>query len=161
MRPVSETNQPSTNSGGSHRSVRAEAAACVARSYLASFEQRNVAEIAAHVSSDFVNEHTSALGSSCVGRAAYIERLPNFLGDMIGLQYAVEELVVEGQNVAVFYTMTAKWQGTTPVSIRGVQRLVVTDGLITHRTDYWDSTTFLVQADKSAREALASFGVTS
>jgi len=160
MRPVSETNLPSTNPGGSQRSAQAEAVAWVARSYLASFEHRNVAEIAAHVSSDFVNEHTSALGSSCVGRAAYIERLPNFLGDMIGLRYAVEELVVEGQNVAVFYTMTAKWQGTTPVSIRGVQRLVVAKGLISHRTDYWDSATFLVQADESARDALVRFGVT-
>ncbi|NOX31303.1 MAG: ester cyclase [Actinobacteria bacterium] len=157
---MNETNPPSANPDAGQRAAHAEAVACIARSYLASFEQRDVAKIAAHVSSDFVNEHTSALGSGCVGKAAYIERLPDFLGDMIELRYAVEKLVVEGRNAAVFYTMTAKWQGRAAVSIRGVQHLVVNDGLIVHRTDYWDSSTFLAQADESARETLARFGVT-
>jgi predicted ester cyclase len=117
----------------------------VVRSYLTSFATADPATIAAHVSDGFVNEHTSTLGSSSVGRSAYLERLPNFLADMVDLNYAIEDLVHDGDRVAAFYTMTAKWQGETAISIRGVQRLVVADGLITHRTDYWDSGTFVEQ----------------
>ena len=64
--------------------------------------------VAAHVSPDFCNEHTSALGASC----------------------SVLQL-------------TAWWQGDQPISVRGVHHLVVADGLITQRTDYWDSAVFL------------------
>ena len=81
--------------------------------------------IAAHVSPDFVNEHTSALGASC----------------------SVLQL-------------TARWQGEHPISVRGVQRLVVDDGLITHRTDCWDSAVFLTQTSEEARTALTPFGIT-
>ncbi len=120
----------------------------VARSYLESFAGADPDGIAAHVSPDFVNEHTSTLGSSCVGRSTYRERLPSFLGDMIDLAYRIEDLVVDGDRVAAFYTMSARWQGTTPISVRGVQRLAIADGLITHRTDYWDSAAFLAQIEQ-------------
>lgn len=117
----------------------------VVRSYLASFLSREPAVIAGHVSDDFINEHTSALATGCVGKAAYLERLPAFLGDMAELEYRIEQLIVEGDEVAAFYTMTARWQGESPIEIRGVQRLRVAGGQINHRTDYWDSGTFLAQ----------------
>ena len=129
--------------------------ASVVTSYLLAFATGDPSAIAGHVSDDFVNEHTAALGSGCVGRDAYLDRLPSFLGDMAELRYDTEELMVDGDHAAAFYTMTARWQGETPISIRGVQRLVVRDGLITHRTDYWDSASFLLQADPDAAAALA------
>ncbi len=139
----------------------------VVASYLASFAGGDPDAIAAHVSEDFVNEHTAALGSGCVGRAAYRERLPAFLADMVGLDYAVEDLVVDTDaaapddagRVAAFYRMTARWQGDAPFTVRGVQRLEVADGLITRRTDYWDSAVFLAQVSPDAAAALAPFGV--
>lgn len=134
-------------------------AADVARSYLASFSTANPDEIAAHVSDDFVNEHTAALGSGCVGKDAYRSRLPSFLEDMTDLQYDVEQLITQGNEVAAFYTMTARWKGTESISVRGVKRLRITDGLITHRIDYWDSAVFLTQVSQDAREALEPFGI--
>lgn len=131
----------------------------VVLSYLASFSDRDLTAIAAHVADDFVNDHTAALGSGCVGRAEYASHLPSFLADMIDLRYTVEDLLVDSTQVAAFYTMTARWHGDTPITVRGVQRLVVHDGLITHRTDYWDSAVFLRQASAEARAALAPFGI--
>ncbi len=120
----------------------------IALSYLGSFAGRDPDLIASHVAQDFLNEHTSALGSNSSGRGGYRERLPDFLADMVDLNYEVEHLVVDGNTVAAFYVMTAKWQGGAPIRIRGVQRLVVDHGLIVHRTDYWDSQTFLNQIDE-------------
>jgi predicted ester cyclase len=85
------------------------------------------------------------LGSGCTGRDAYRERLPGFLSDMAGLVYDVEHVVVEGNTAAVFYTMTARWQGETSIEVRGAQRLEIENGLLTHRVDYWDSKVFLDQ----------------
>jgi len=132
----------------------------IARSYLKAFATGNATTIAAHVSDDFVNLHTAALGSGCVSKVTYTQRLAGFLADMNDLDYEVEDLIVDDERVAAFYVMTANWRGQSPVSMRGVQRLVIRDGLIRHRTDYWDSAAFLVQADPAARAALASFGVT-
>lgn len=121
--------------------------AAVARSYLASFATRDPEAIAGHVSADFVNEHTAALGSGCVGRDEYRARLPGFLADMVDLRYEPEDVVAEGDRAVVTYTMTARWRGTTPITVRGAQRLVVREGLVVHRTDYWDSKVFLDQLD--------------
>ena len=121
----------------------------IVRAYFASFDARDPDAIAAFVTDDFVNEHTSALGAGCVGRDTYRERLDGFLDSMPGLHYEIEQLVEEGDSVAVFYTMTGRWQGEQPFTIRGAQRLRVTDGLIAERTDYWDSTTFLNQVESS------------
>src|SRR3546814_3516352 len=89
---------------------------------------------------DFVNEHTSALGSSLRGRAAYGERLPRFLEEFRGLRYEVEDLIVSGERAAVPYTMSFTWtapDGTAlPVAIRGMFRFRVVDGRIAHLVDY-------------------------
>lgn len=146
MRLVNESNEAATPSA-------------IARSYLESFAAGNADTIADHVSPGFVNEHTSALGAGCAGREVYRQRLVGFLVDMVDLRYEIENLIVEGSEVAAFYTMTARWQGEHPVSVRGVQRLVVADGLIAHRTDYWDSAVFLTQTSPEARTALAPFGI--
>ena len=146
MRSVNESNEAAT-------------ASRVARSYLESFATGSAEVIAAHVSHDFVNEHTSALGAGCVGRDAYRQALVGFLTDMVDLRYEIEHLIVEGSEVAAFYTMTARWQGEHPISVRGAQRLVVDDELITHRTDYWDSAVFLTQTSEAARTALTPFGI--
>ncbi|MBO4208727.1 nuclear transport factor 2 family protein [Micromonospora echinofusca] len=110
--------------------------------YVAALNAHDAGAIAACVSGDFVNEHTSALGRSVVGRAAYRERLDGFLADFVDLRYDPEDLVVEGDRAVLAYRMSflARWAGHRPVEIRGVFRFRVDDdGLIAHRVDYWDS----------------------
>ena len=130
----------------------------VVRSYLASFATADPDAIAAHVSDDFANRHTSALGSRCDGRDAYRERLPDFLASMPGLEYGLDELVIDGDRAAAFYTLTGTWGGV-PFSVQGAQRLVVRDGQITSRLDHWDSAVFLRQVDEAAATALRSVGL--
>ena len=132
----------------------------VVRRYLAAFATGDPDTVAACVAPGFVNEHTAALGSGCVGRTAYRERLPGFLAGMAELAYEVEDVVVDGERAVATYTMRAVWEGRVTIEVRGAQRLVVdADGLIAHRTDYWDSAVFLTQADTAAAEALAAFGI--
>lgn len=120
----------------------------MAGSYLASFASGDPAAVAAHVSEDFSNVHTSALGSPSQGRAAYIERLGEFLTTFSGLAYEAEEILAEGDRVAAAYVMRARVDGA-PIEIRGVMRLAVRDGLIERRTDYFDSLTFLRQTGQA------------
>lgn len=131
----------------------------IVRSYFAAFDGRDPDAIADHVSDDFVNEHTAALGSGCTGRDAYLERLPGFLASMPGLHYELDHVVADGGSVAVFYTMTGRWQGTAPFTMRGAQCLCVEAGLITSRTDYWDSAAFLAQVDPDAAATLRTIGI--
>jgi len=145
--------------GGTETSVAPVGPEAVARAYLDAFGTGDADVIAGYVAEDFVNEHTAALGAGCRGRDAYRVALGGFLADMVDLGYEVEDLVVDGDRVAAFYNMSAQWQGATPISVRGVQRLVVRDDLIVHRTDYWDSAVFLLQADERAPVALAPFGI--
>jgi steroid delta-isomerase-like uncharacterized protein len=109
--------------------------------YLDALNAADPEAIVASVTEDFHNEHTSALGHSRRGRAAYLERLPSFLEEFAGLHYTVEDTIIEDDRAAVAYTMTCTWGGR-PVSIRGVFRFRVADGLIAHRVDYWDSAEF-------------------
>jgi steroid delta-isomerase-like uncharacterized protein len=106
--------------------------------YIEALNSGDPDRIAGCVSEDFYNEHTSVLGHSRHGRAAYRERLPGFLAEFAGLHYAVEDTIVEDDRAAVAYTMSCTWDGR-PVSIRGVFRFRVSGGLIAHRVDYWDS----------------------
>ncbi|MGH9209842.1 MAG: nuclear transport factor 2 family protein [Acidimicrobiales bacterium] len=116
----------------------------VALAYVASFAGRDPDQIASHVTEDFVNEHTAALGSGCVGRAEYRHRLPAFLADFEGLLYEPEDVVAQGDRVVVAYRMTATYHGK-PIDLRGVFRLRIARGQVTHRVDYWDALTFLRQ----------------
>jgi steroid delta-isomerase-like uncharacterized protein len=102
--------------------------------------------VAACVTDDFVNEHTSALGTSLQGRDAYRQRLPQFLARFEALRYDVEDLLRDGDRVATRYRMTFRWlddEGAGhPVVIRGTFWFRLRDGLIAHRIDYWDGADF-------------------
>lgn len=90
---------------------------------------------------DFVNEHTSTMGHSRRGRAAYRTALGAFLADFENLHYELEQVLVDGPAAAVRYRMSfdLRSAGGRPVSVRGVFVFEVRDGLIAHRIDYWDS----------------------
>jgi steroid delta-isomerase-like uncharacterized protein len=127
--------------------VPVRGAADAVRAYLDALNRGNADEVAACVTEDFVNEHTAALGQSVVSRSAYRQRLGGFLAAFSGLHYQIERLIVEGNDVAVAYRMTADWRETAdatprPFTIRGMFRFEVRDGLVAHRVDYWDSSEF-------------------
>jgi len=122
--------------------------AAVARSYLESFASADPDAVAALVTQDFVNEHTAALSSGCEGKDEYRRRLPGFLASFAGLRYEIEDLVAEGDRAAAAYTMHATYEGHEIV-VRGVMRIVVRDGLVAHRIDYYDALGFLQQIGKA------------
>ena len=112
--------------------------------YLASFATRDPAAIASHVTTDFVNDHASALGSDCTGRDEYVRRLPGFLARFADLAYHVEQVIEDGSAVAVAYRLTATSEGQ-PVELRGVMIFQIEGDLVRRRTDYWDSLGYLRQ----------------
>ena len=114
-------------------------------SYLAAFSTGDPAAVVARVTEDFVNEHTAALGSGCIGRDEYARRVPGFLASMPGLRYEIEDVVADGERVVVAYTLHAR-VNDRDVAVRGVMRFRVRDGMIAHRIDYWDSLVFQQQA---------------
>ena len=71
---------------GGRATVRSVNPRATVERYLAALSSANVAATAALVTEDFVNEHTSELGSGVRGRAAYAERLPGFLAQFAALQ---------------------------------------------------------------------------
>ncbi len=117
----------------------------ICRRYLESFATGDPDVVASFVSEDFINEHTSALGSGCQGKDEYRRRLPGFIASMPGLSYEVESQITEGDQVANAYTLRAR-VNERDIEVRGMMRITVRDGLITDRTDYWDSKSFLQQA---------------
>ena len=121
----------------------------ICRRYLESFATGDPDVVASFVSNDFVNEHTSALGSGCQGKDEYRRRLPGFIASMPGLSYEVESQIAEGDQVANAYTLRAR-VNERDIAVRGMMRITVRDGLITDRTDYWDSKSFLKQAGLEA-----------
>jgi steroid delta-isomerase-like uncharacterized protein len=121
----------------------------ICRRYLESFATGDPDVVASFVSNDFVNEHSSALGSGCQGKDEYRRRLPGFIASMPGLSYEVESQIAEGDQVANAYTLRAR-VNERDIAVRGMMRITVRDGLITDRTDYWDSKSFLQQAGLEA-----------
>ncbi len=117
----------------------------VCAAYLAAFAGGDPDAITALVTDDFVNEHTAALGTGCVGKAEYARRVPDFLASMPGLRYEVEEIIAEGDRVAAAYTLHTR-VNNRDIAVRGVMRFRVDGELIAHRTDYWDSLVFKQQA---------------
>ncbi len=116
------------------------------RRYLDTLNAGDAEAVAATVTDDFVNEHTSTLGNSVHGRTSYRERLPQFLAQFRALHYEPEELIVDGDRAAVPYRMTCRWVDDAgrehPVELRGIFRFRVRDGLVAHRVDYWDGEEF-------------------
>lgn len=123
-------------------------AAEVARSYVESFATHDPDRIAAHVADGFVNDHASALGSGCTGREEYRRRLPGFLESFPELRYHVDDVIADGDRVAVTYRMTAS-PPEGEIDLRGVMVIHVDAGLVTRRTDYWDSLTALRQTGRA------------
>lgn len=119
--------------------------AAVVASYMASFDTGDPDAIASHVSDDFENVHTAALGGGLTGSEAYRSRLGGFLADMVDLHYEVHRTVTEGSTVVVAYEMSARWHGEHPVKVPGTMWFDVEAGRIRRRTDYWDSKVFLDQ----------------
>jgi steroid delta-isomerase-like uncharacterized protein len=116
------------------------------RRYLDALNAGDAEAAVAAVSDDFVNEHTSARGTSVRGRASYRDRLVQFLAQFRELHYEPEEWIVDGDRAAIPYRMTCRWVdaggGEHPVSLRGMFRFRVRDGLVAHRIDYWDGEDF-------------------
>ena len=120
----------------------------VVTSYLDAFSRGDPDEISGFVAEEFHNEHLSSIASSCVGIDEYRRRLPNFLATFVDRSYAVLELVEQGtaahSQVVVRNDFTALYDGM-PIDIPGVMWFTVEDGLITKRTDVWDSGIFMAQ----------------
>ena len=117
----------------------------VARGYLESFATGEPDAVTRRVTDDFVNEHTAALGTGCVGKAEYTRRVPGFLASMPGLRYEVEDVVAEGDRVMAAYTLHTR-VNERDVAVRGVMRFRIDGERVAHRTDYWDSLVFQRQA---------------
>lgn len=117
----------------------------ICRGYLEAFATGDADLVASFVTDDFVNEHTSALGSGCTGKDEYRKRLPGFIASMPQLRYEIERQIADGNQVANAYTLHAR-VNDRDIAIRGMMRITVRDGLISDRTDYWDSKLFLRQA---------------
>ena len=113
--------------------------------YLAAFATGDPAAVVAHVTDDFVNEHTAALGSGCTGRDEYARRVPDFLTSMPELRYEIEDVLADDDRVAIAYTLHAH-VNERDVAVRGVMRFRVEGDLIAQRIDYWDSLVFQQQA---------------
>jgi ketosteroid isomerase-like protein len=111
--------------------------------YVAALNAHDPDAVVGCVTDDFANRHTSELGRPTDGRGAYRDALPRFFADVPGLRYAVEGTIVAdgGSPQAVAYRLTADGG----IDVRGVWWLVLRDGLIASRTDYWDSATVLRQ----------------
>jgi len=123
----------------------------IARRYLAALSCGDVEAVLDCVAEGFVNEHTSALGSSSEGRDEYRRRLPAFLAQFEGLRYELVDTFSEssgsagtGGRVAARYRRTASFDDHA-IDIPGVMLIEVEQGEIVRRTDVWDSLTFLRQ----------------
>jgi predicted ester cyclase len=117
----------------------------VARAYLDSFATADADAVTRWVTDDFVNEHTAALGTGCVGKAEYEKRVPGFLASMPGLRYEIEDVVAEGDRVMAAYTLHTR-VNDRDVAVRGVMRFRIAGERVASRTDYWDSLVFQRQA---------------
>ncbi len=120
--------------------------------YLASFATGDPDAVAACVTADFVNEHLSELGSGSEGRDDYRQRLPGFLATFVGARYSIvtlAEITTPGAgDVVVRYRFEATFEGT-PIDVPGIMWFEVRDGLVSRRTDLWDSLTFLRQTGQT------------
>jgi ketosteroid isomerase-like protein len=114
--------------------------------YLAALNAHDPEAVAAAVAPTFVNEHTSVLGVTRVGRDAYADAVRDFLGRFHHLHYDAEDVIVDDDRAAVPYRLTFTTTGDDgrlhAVAIRGAFVFRVEDGLIAHRVDYWDSSDY-------------------
>ena len=127
----------------------------VATNYLGAFSGNDPDAIAAFVSDGFRNEHRSALGASCTGRAEYRRRIPHFLDTFTDREYSIEDLVTQPRESVTDVVVSYRFRGTftetdTRVDIPGVMWFSISEGEIVRRSDTWDSLTFLRQTGLEA-----------
>lgn len=118
----------------------------IAVSYLNSFSSGDPDAIAEHVTDDFQNIQTGALGTACVGADVYRQRLANFLASFENLKYEVEDIIVDGDRVAVAYRMKFTSNNRT-IDISGAMLMTIRDGRIAMRKDYWDGLAYQNQVN--------------
>jgi steroid delta-isomerase-like uncharacterized protein len=125
--------------------------AAVVAKFLSALGSGDPDAVASCVTEDFVNEHLSELGEGCVGREEYRRRLPGFLSTFTDLRYTIVTLAVipDAGDVVVRYRFEATYEGT-PIDIPGVMWFEIEDGRIAHRTDLWDSLSFLRQTGQAS-----------
>ena len=114
-------------------------------SYLDAFATGDPEVVADHVSDDFENIQVGVLGTGCKGKDTYHQRLKSFLTDFSDLQYHVDALIVDGDEVAAPYRMTFT-QDKQSFDIQGVMVITVRGGRIAVRRDYWDGLEYQRQA---------------
>ncbi len=118
----------------------------VTRAYINALNAGDADAAASCVTNDFVNEHTSTTGESVTGRYNYRQRLIGFFAKFRFLNYDIEDLIVDGERIAMPYRMSARWVDTDgdehPFEIRGIFRFMIRDEKIACRVDYWDSAEF-------------------
>jgi ketosteroid isomerase-like protein len=123
----------------------------VVLSYLKSFSTGDPALIASHVTEDFENNQMGTLGQCFVGRNIYLKRLVLFLGAFTDLKYTIEDIICDGDKVAITYRMTANVDGCD-INIPGVMTIMLREGFICKRNDYWDGLTYQKQIADSKDE---------
>jgi ketosteroid isomerase-like protein len=116
----------------------------VVLSYLESFSTGEPGLVASHVTEDFENNQMGVLGQCFVGQNLYLERLTGFLGVFTDLKYITEEIICDGNKVAIAYRMTANVDGCG-INIPGVMTITLRKGMICKRNDYWDGLTYQKQ----------------
>jgi steroid delta-isomerase-like uncharacterized protein len=85
-----------------------------------------------------------------IGRAARVRVLEAYIKAFPDIQYQVETLV-DGNRAVMIWTMTGTQNGSVHglppsgrrIEVRGVSVLTITDGLISHGENIWDTAGFL------------------
>lgn len=132
----------------------------VATAYLEALGGDEPDAVAALVSDGFVNEHQNTLGSGCVGRDVYRERLAGFFAGFPGRSYAIDKIAVGSTDptsgvtdvVARYRFRTGVVVGsgsearTASLDIPGVMWIEVANGEVVRRVDTWDAMTYFEQS---------------
>lgn len=124
------------------------------RSYLSAFASGDPAQVASHVTDDFVNQHFGLLASGCTSKAVYLERLAGFLAGFANLRYDVEAICVDERQGSARYQMHFEQEGRA-FQIPGMMWFEIDGGKIAKRIDCWDGMTYLKQANTDAASIAA------
>lgn len=135
-------------------------ALAVATAYLVALGGDDPDAVADLVADDFVNEHQNTLGSGCVGRETYRQRLTGFFAGFPGRTYDIVKIAVGEPDAATGVTdVVARYRFRTDVvvgsgdaartesiDIPGVMWIEVAGGQVVRRIDTWDAMTYYEQS---------------
>ncbi|WP_328522683.1 ester cyclase [Kribbella sp. NBC_00359] len=148
---ATQIHEPVLNSGAP---AIAEVSRRVVLAYLAALNAADIDAAASLVTEDFVSEHTATLGEDVFGQENYREKLAGFFASFADASYKVEDLIADGNRVAVAYQFhaTCKEPGSRlhPIAIRGMFRFTIIGSHISRRVDYWDTMRYMLQANTRA-----------